>query len=1214
VLTSPLAQGNLAMSQLTLSFFGAFGAMLGDKLLVNFRSAKAQGLLIYLALHAEQAQGRDVLAAMFWSDEAETIAKHNLRQSLYRLRQLLGDTTPQQEPYLLVTRSTVQFNAASPYTLDVTAFLSHLETDQLESAVALYQGELLPGFSCDSLPFDEWLRSERETLHRLALEALFDLTAQSLTQGDFQKAQRLARQQLSLEPWREEAHQQLMQALALGGDRSAALAQYETCRRVLQEELGVEPTAKTRMLATRIRDQQLERQAQPQADNPRQLITPFVGRHREYETLVQAYRQATDNTLQVVSMVGNAGLGKTRLAEQFLAWAAQQGADVLVGRSFETSAGLSYQPLTHLLRQRIERENAPDDLLSDLWLSQLTRLLPELRDRYPDLPSPTQEENTARQHLFEAITRLGQALAARQPLVLFIDDWHWADTASLDVLHYATQRWMEEKTSILVLLTLRQEALTESPDLQSWLNQLKRTVSVGQLNLGELSQAETEQLVQMLLAPEAGIDDGLTTDIAPQSSLTQFSDWLFTETDGQPLFLTEALKVLAEDGVVHSEPNRAAWQLNWSRFDAQRTESRILAGVREIIQDWLTRISAPANELLMATAVLAQEASFKHLCRVTGLDEIQVVAALDELLNRQLLLETEDMQTMGRDPVYTFSHHKVSEVIYAQAGTARRRMLHRRAFEGLQKEAASAADCAHHALNAGLVAETIRYSLIAGNDALALFAVRVAITHYETVWQMIEQQGWPETVSGADRQALYVGLGRAYELIDAWPQAQEIYQAMIADAQTMGAVAMECLGLNHLATVYINGKFDRRQALALLERAQTVAEQNGDQRGLAETEWNLSRAAAFGGDTNDALHHGERALTIARELGHPQLLARCLGMLAMVNLQLRRWHKTEVYATEARQHYVATGNRVLAADSQRMISLSQMFSGRSQEGLATLKQTFAFYQQIENLWGEAECARLLAHTQLELGHYGQAISLGREGVKLARRMIQQMAMVDLALAAWATVQRTMMALDSARETLLEVLMEAGERDLIGFVKDWVLSELCTLHALAGDWGQAYDYAGQRLQVRGGESLLSMGLTGWYETEALLRGGDSDLARAEVERLGEIVGDNKRYRLILLRSQSVLAQWDGELDQAIVHLEAALALAQEIGLPGEEWPILGELGKQYAEQGEQAKARQTYQDAAAIILRLAETIDEGNLRTGFLAAGSVRSVLKISEQG
>lgn len=1205
------------MNQLKLSFLGAFEVLLGEEPLINFRSSKVQGLLIYLAITQQQVQGRDVLAAMFWPDEPESVANHNLRQSLYRLRQLLGDTDLQAEPYLLVTRSTVQFNPASPYVLDVRVFLSYFENDRLEQAAALYQGDLLPGFSCDSLPFDDWLRSERERLHRLALDALFELTSHSLARADYQKAQNLARRQLALEPWREEAHQQLIQALALFGDRSGALAQYETCRLVLKADLDIEPSAKTKTLAVHIRDQQLELQAQHRSDRSheqRRLTTPFVGRHREYEMLVKAYRQATSKTLQVVSLVGNSGIGKTRLAQRFLTWAATEGADVLYGRSFETSAGLSYQPLTHLLRQRIERENAPEDLLSDLWLAQLSRLVPELRERYPDLPEPTQEEATARQHLFEAITRFIQALAARQPVVLFIDDWHWADTASLDVLNYAMQQWAEAKVPILVLLTLRQEALAESPDLQYWLNQLKRSVSALQIHLSELSQTETDQLVRTLLSPDTEGDGRITANSAAQSSQSQFSQWLYNETDGQPLFLAEILKALAEDGIVQSNATGTAWQIRQSKFDEQAIQGRILPGVREIIQGWLARISPSASALLTAASVLKQEATFEPLRRVAGLEEPQAVEALDELLNKQLLLETEDaLLSPSQDPVYSFSHQKVSELVYAESGTARRRMMHRRAFQTLQASEAPAAECANHALKAGLVAETIRYSLIAGNDAMALFAIRVAITHYETARQMIEQKGWPETVSGADKQALYSGLGRAYELTDAWPKAKEIYEVMIADAQTMGATAMECLGLNHLATVYINGMSDRQQAFAFLEQARTVAEQTGDQRGLAETELNISRAAAFGNDANGGLRHGEHALRLARELRHPQLLAGCLSTLAMINIQLRRWDQVESFASETHQLYAAAGDQVLAADSQRMVSQSQIFSGRPGESLDTLQKTLAFYQQIENLWGEAECTRLLAHAQLELGHYGQAIRMAREGVKQALRMSQPMAMADLALAAWGTVQRSIMAIDAARKTQLEILMRSTpERGLIGFVLDWVLAELCALHASVGDWSQAYGYAGQRLHARKNQSLLSMGLTGWYETEALLRGGECALARAEVERLEGLVGSNRRYRLILLRSQAVLAQWDGEVGQAISCLQTALALAQKNGLPGEEWSILGILGRLFTDQGAEIQAKQAYNAATTIILRLAESIDEEDLRAGFLAADPVRSILEMSE--
>ena len=935
------------MAHLSLTFLGTFQVMLDGESLTTFRSARVQGLLVYLVLTNTQSHSRDVLAALLWPEETDTVAKKNLRQSLYQLRQVLGESDFQTAPYVLVTRSTVQFNPASDYSLDVATFLNFLENTQLEEAAALYQGDLLPGFTCDSLPFETWLREQREWLHRRALDALFELTDHSLARGDYQTARKLAEQQLAYEPWREEAHRQLIQALALVGERSAALVQYETCRAVLEEELGTEPSAETVALITRIRSQPTEldkRRTSSHSYERRRLTTPFVGREGEIEVLTSTYQQVHQEGIRVVALLGEAGIGKTRLAEHFLGWAAAQGADILRGQAFETSGRLSYQPLTDALRQRLERENAPEDLLSDLWLTQLTRILPELRDRYPDLPPPTQEESTSRQHLFEAITRLIQALAERAPLIIFLDDWHWADTASMDVLHYAALRWLEESIPVLVLLTLRQEALTETPDLQTWLTHLRHSVACTQLNLAALSGSETEQLILNILEPPQR-DSGILHEPEEPAQLTRFSQWLFKETDGQPFFLVETFKAMAEEGLVQPDANSAAWHVDWAKLSDQAVESRayLSTGVREIIQNWLGRISTPAAELLLAAAVLGQQATFDHLCHVAGLEEMQAATALDELFVKQLLLEA-DEASLGRDqtPAYIFSHQKLAEVAYSEAGAARRRILHRRAFEVLRATAAPSAELAYHALHADLTTETVQYSIIAGNEAMRLFAVRVAIIHYETAWQWIEQKIWPEAVSGADRQDLYTGLGRAYELTEAWSRALDIYQTMIEDAREIGATTMACLGLNRLGMAYVNGFHDPRQANPLLNEARELAQENGDRRGLAEAEWGLSTAARMEQDTHRARHHGEQALTIARELGHPQLLARCLNSLAYVHSRLRQWDRVEAYADEASHLYAAAGNQVLEADSQRMVGWSQMYSGRPQDSLTVLRELVQF--------------------------------------------------------------------------------------------------------------------------------------------------------------------------------------------------------------------------------------------------------------------------------
>src|SRR5207302_10400358 len=173
------------------------------------------------------------------------------------------------------------------------------------------------------------------------------------------------------------------------------------------------------------------------------LDGPFLGRTTELSTLIKVYHTAQRGQTQVVLLEGEVGIGKTRLATEFLAWAEVEGADVLQGQAFETGGQLPYRPVIEALRPRIERENAPDDLLSDTWLAELVRLLPELGDRYPDLPAPRGDKSVAGHRLFEAVARLLQALAKRAPLVLFIHDVQWADTASLAVFHYLARSWSE---------------------------------------------------------------------------------------------------------------------------------------------------------------------------------------------------------------------------------------------------------------------------------------------------------------------------------------------------------------------------------------------------------------------------------------------------------------------------------------------------------------------------------------------------------------------------------------------------------------------------------------------------------------------------------------------------------------------------------------------------------------------------------------------------
>ncbi len=320
------------MTHLTLSLLGPLYMALDGQPVHGFAYAKARALLAYLAVECHREHSREALVGLLWPDLPEEAARSNLRQALSSLRQVIGDGAA-SPPFLHVTRDSIQFNAASSHSLDVAAFSRHLSAceqhrhrhgdrcvsciEHTEQAVALYQGDFLAGFSlAGGAPFEEWASLWRERLHMLAQAALARLADYHERHGAIEPARQAAARLLELDPWSEEAHRQMMRLLAASGQRSAALAQYERCRRALLRELGVEPETATTALYRCIRDglpASIQQTAQP-LTLPGMLPippAPLIGRERQ---LAELEALLADPTHRLVTVLGPAGVGKTRLA------------------------------------------------------------------------------------------------------------------------------------------------------------------------------------------------------------------------------------------------------------------------------------------------------------------------------------------------------------------------------------------------------------------------------------------------------------------------------------------------------------------------------------------------------------------------------------------------------------------------------------------------------------------------------------------------------------------------------------------------------------------------------------------------------------------------------------------------------------------------------------------------------------------------------------
>jgi tetratricopeptide (TPR) repeat protein len=758
--------------------------------------------------------------------------------------------------------------------------------------------------------------------------------------------------------------------------------------------------------------------------------------------------------------------------------------------------------------------------------------------------------------------------------------------------------------------------------LVDWLSSLEHDLALMRLPLGSLSAEHTMQLVQILAdeqssdtrtrsSPLQSVPQEEVSSIVTRSEIERFGRWLFAETGGQPFFLMETLKALLERGVLirrRSLDGTRGIDVASVISDGTILRGFLPSGVREVILTRLARLTSTAFRLLVAGAALGQRATFERLCQVAGLDETEGLSALDEILKARLWYET-DQASNGH---YLFAHDKIRDVVYTEAGDARRRIFHRRALEAL-RGTVSPAELAHHALAAGQIEPAFHLSMAAGDQAMHLFAVRDAIASYEQAWHLVERPGGDRYqllvgIPPSDLQRLSVQLGRAYELTNEFEKARIVYQAMLAFAQESSTPTMECTALNRLATLAVLDRVDVEAAESFLQRAAGVAEQSGDPLIMAETEWNLAQVNYYSSNARTSLAHGKRALELARQLDQQELIARSLNVVAYASALLGQWEESERAASEARALYHILKNRAMEVDCLGEIAKVRICGGQAQAGMRAARDALTISTEIENTWGQAYSAFNLAMGALEGGDYAEALTFAQQAVTLARTHDLTM-FLSASLTTLGRVHRTLLDVIAAQAAHLEALTlgEAQHTPWIEIIAD----ELCTDCALMGRWADAHAYAMQALNTRGDSLYLYVGLTHWYKIEALVRAGDVESALEEVGHFAERIGDSRRHRIPYLRSLAVLAMSRGEMEKAAQHLQEAGALAEEIDLPGEQWSIQAAVGELSLIRDEQEQAQHAFKRAATMVRKLAENMGDEGMKANFLASPLVQRVLERS---
>jgi DNA-binding SARP family transcriptional activator len=680
--------------------------------------ARARELLARLAL-APGPHSRSALAGRLRPDVAEESARKTLRNALYELRRSLGSDA--------VVVAGDRIALADSVRVDLQEFRRRLAAGELEAAAAASRGDLLAGFDGD------WaLRARDEHAADLA-RVLGTLAGREAEAGDVPAAVAWARRRLEVEPLAEAAHRELIRLLARSGDRPSALAAAGAMSERLRSELGIPPSAETRALVEDIRRGRI---ARPAAGGAPALPAALAatehpeGRGPALARLEQAWTEATAGGLRFALITGEPGIGKTTLAGELARRAHAQGGAVLLGRSDE-HALVPFQPWIEALEGLLEALPAAD---VDHWLTAhdgaLARLLPARSPAHTAVGAPRE-----RYLAFELVRALLDEVAARRPLLLVLDDVHWADADSLSLLRHLAR--FGPRRRLLALLCARPTEL--EPAAATAFAELRREAPLAHVELAGLD----EEAVAALLARRRGTSD--------RESARRYR----ARSGGNPLFLDELLR---GGGDVKALP----------------------AGVREAIARRLARLGDPTLRALDVAAVCGAEFDAATIARVSDRSVVEVLEALDGAIEAGLIVATE---RRGR---YAFSHALVGETIVAALPASRRALLHEHVADVLADRhgagEAGAGEVVRHLRGAGALTGADRlasWELAAAREAAAALAHSDAAAHYEAALAL--------PVQPSERGEILLALGDAHDRAGRRGPAR----AAFAEAAALGRAARD---------------------------------------------------------------------------------------------------------------------------------------------------------------------------------------------------------------------------------------------------------------------------------------------------------------------------------------------------------------------------------------------------------------------------------------
>jgi DNA-binding SARP family transcriptional activator len=1251
------------MPHLSIRVLGPFQVSLDGEPLSGFNSDKVRALLAYLALSPDRPRRRESLAGLLWPEFPERSARTNLRNALANLRHVLGEHAWSRDrdaspSFLHSTHQTIQFNAQSDYWLDAVAFESLVATvppvgEGLEQAVSLVRGPFLEGFSlADAAPFEEWLLLRREKLGRQMVEALDSLAAIYEECGAYEQALAHARRRVDLEPWQEDGQRLLMRLLARSGHRSKALAQYETLRGVLAEELGLGPAPETTHLYEQIRNGELELptepptpvQPQPAPQLPyflqqeAEAVAPpiFVAREPQLARLDAFLDEALTGHGQVVFVTGGPGRGKTALLAEFGRRAMDAHSDLLVASgncNAYSGIGDPYLPfrdILGLLTGEVEARWAAGSIslghARRLWaalplavqalvdhgphlvpalvpgtamLSRVRAALPagapwlhRLTDRLERqaISSETLEQS----HLFQQVTGVLWALAEAHPLVLILDDLQWADTASTSLLFHVGRRL--EGARILMAGAYRPEEVTlgrggERHPLEKVLSEFKRTYGDIWLDLVEVDEPERRRFVNALLQTE------------PNRLGEDFRAVLTEHTGGHPLLTVELLRAMQARGDLIRDES-GCWiegpVLDWKTLPAR---------VEGIIEERVGRLNPELREILSVASVEGETFTAQVVGQALEMEEGVLLRRLAQELARQHRLVAEQAEVrIGPSPIFRFKfgHVLVQNYLYKQLSLGERRLLHGKVAAALERcygvpVDEFAVELAHHHDRAGNDGRALHYFTRSAENAQRVYANDEAYTHYTRAIEVAERV----SLDAVSLAKLHRGRGLACERLGEFKEARADHEAILRHARPAGERRAEWRALLDLGKLWASRDYD--VARDYFERALELARQMDNLAVLAHSLNWMGNWHANAEDPLKAIEYQEAALEIVEELGDRRDLANTLDLLGLAHLlggdltaSIRTYDRAIALSRELDDRLrLVSGLIARAAAVSEQVLLASVPTIEPPDAQRDFGEAIRIAREIGSASDEAWAHWALGLLHIVQGRYGQALEVSQRGLEIASQMGHREWIVGNRCAL-GSLYLELLAPEEARQHFESALALAEELRSQYWIHH-ATGALAATFCLLDDRTQAQILLDSVLSAETPMDSLARRYCWAIRAELALYQGDLALALDITDRLIASAPGMSPGRVITflwkLKGEGLAGL--GHFEEAQTLLEAAIENAEATGERFILWRMYASLGRLYCGMGRRSKAEEEFSTARKLVDELADTAPDGELRNNFL---------------